>query len=231
MVESFGFVHPTFSRKPFKVLKQESDIIPGTISKSFPSLHAVWTIAGRKAHAKKGDRKEGIALFQVTGGGSWEWGGGSGEDVAVEQRLEHLDLLGTACGRWEERPRMALEFLWFQQLGRWWWHLADRQSLPWGLCVHTCVLGWEQHGEWVLFGYMLWPAWLTWLEHCPVHQKVTGLIPGQGTYVGCRFDAQPVCVQEATKWCFSLTLIFLSVCPCQTHSLNNNKVVAPFWLY
>ena len=25
-------------------------------------------------------------------------------------------------------------------------------------------------------------GWLSWLEHCPVQQKVAGLIPGRGTY-------------------------------------------------
>ena len=32
-------------------------------------------------------------------------------------------------------------------------------------------------------------GWLSWLEHHPVHQKVTGLgvIPSQGTYLGCGF--------------------------------------------
>ena len=30
--------------------------------------------------------------------------------------------------------------------------------------------------------------WLGWLEHHPIHQKVEGLIPSQGTYLGCRFD-------------------------------------------
>ena len=28
--------------------------------------------------------------------------------------------------------------------------------------------------------------WLSWLEHCPVHQK--GSIPSQGTFLGCGFD-------------------------------------------
>ena len=32
--------------------------------------------------------------------------------------------------------------------------------------------------------------WLSWLEHRPVHQKVTGSIPGQGTCLGCRFTPQ-----------------------------------------
>ena len=31
-------------------------------------------------------------------------------------------------------------------------------------------------------------GWLSWLEHHPTHQKVVGLIPSQGTYLGCRFD-------------------------------------------
>ena len=32
--------------------------------------------------------------------------------------------------------------------------------------------------------------WLSWLEHPPVHQKVAGSIPRQGTYLGGRFDPQ-----------------------------------------
>ena len=31
-------------------------------------------------------------------------------------------------------------------------------------------------------------AWLSWLERHPVHGKVAGLVPGQGTYPGGRFD-------------------------------------------
>ena len=30
-----------------------------------------------------------------------------------------------------------------------------------------------------------WLVWLSWLEHCPIHQKVGGSIPSQGTYLGC----------------------------------------------
>lgn len=29
-------------------------------------------------------------------------------------------------------------------------------------------------------------GWLHWLEHCPIFQKVLGLIPNQ--YLGCGFD-------------------------------------------
>ena len=31
-------------------------------------------------------------------------------------------------------------------------------------------------------------GWLRVLEHYPVHQKITVLIPSQGTYLGCRFN-------------------------------------------
>lgn len=36
----------------------------------------------------------------------------------------------------------------------------------------------------------------------PVHPKVAGLLPGQGTCLGCEFDAQPACVCEATDRSF-----------------------------
>ena len=53
---------------------------------------------------------------------------------------------------------------------------------------------------------------LSGLEHCPIHQKVVGSIPGQGTYVGSRYNAPPgmyrrqlisVCLSHR---CFSLYL-------------------------
>ena len=40
---------------------------------------------------------------------------------------------------------------------------------------------------------------LSCLEHCPIDQRVVGLIPGQGMY------------KKATDWCFSLTSMFLSL--------------------
>ena len=30
--------------------------------------------------------------------------------------------------------------------------------------------------------------WLSGLECCPVHQSIAGLIPSQGSYLGCGFD-------------------------------------------
>ena len=52
--------------------------------------------------------------------------------------------------------------------------------------------------------------WLSWLEHCPVNQKVMGLIPGEGTCLGCGFSLCLGCAREANNGCFSLTLMFLS---------------------
>lgn len=47
------------------------------------------------------------------------------------------------------------------------------------------------------------------LEYHPGHQRATGLIPGQGTDLGCGFEPQLGPMQEATDQCFSLTLTFL----------------------
>ena len=33
-----------------------------------------------------------------------------------------------------------------------------------------------------------WLVWLSWLEHCPIHKKVGGLISHQGICLGCRLD-------------------------------------------
>ena len=52
--------------------------------------------------------------------------------------------------------------------------------------------------------------WFCWLEHSPAHQKVVGWISSQGTYLGCRFNPQKGCEQEATDQCFSLTSMSLS---------------------
>ena len=59
-------------------------------------------------------------------------------------------------------------------------------------------------------------GWLSWLEHLPVHKKVVGLTPGQGTYLGWRLDPQSGRVPEAsdqmflsyTNVSFCLTLLF-----------------------
>ena len=46
--------------------------------------------------------------------------------------------------------------------------------------------------------------WLSWLEHCPVNQKVMGSIPGQGTCLCCG-SVRAGHLGKATNQC---------LCPC-----------------
>ena len=59
-------------------------------------------------------------------------------------------------------------------------------------------------------------GWFSWLEHCPIHQKIVGLIPVQGICLGCRFDPRLGQVQEATNRCFSHT----DMCVCVSLSFS-----------
>ena len=52
--------------------------------------------------------------------------------------------------------------------------------------------------------------WFGWLNHRPIHQKVVGSIPSQGTHLGCGFDPRLGHVWKATDRGFSLTLTVLS---------------------
>ena len=50
-----------------------------------------------------------------------------------------------------------------------------------------------------------------WLDCHPVHQKVAGLIPGQGTYIDCRFVLGGDTIGwKATNRCFSPSLSLLT---------------------
>ena len=49
-------------------------------------------------------------------------------------------------------------------------------------------------------------GWLIWLEHRPIHQKVGGSIPSQGTCLGYGFNPWLGYIWEATDRCFSLSL-------------------------
>ena len=54
-------------------------------------------------------------------------------------------------------------------------------------------------------------GWFRWLEHCSVHQKVVGLIPGQGTYLGFGFNPHPSTYgRQLIDHCFSFTSMCLS---------------------
>ena len=54
-----------------------------------------------------------------------------------------------------------------------------------------------------------WLSVAQWIEHQPVNQKVTSLIPTQGTCLGCGPGSLVGGVQEATDQCVSYTLMFL----------------------
>ena len=58
-----------------------------------------------------------------------------------------------------------------------------------------------------------WPVWLSWLEHHPINHSNGHLIPGQGTYLGCRFNPQSEHVWEATNQCSYLISMSLSLFP------------------
>ena len=83
----------------------------------------------------------------------------------------------------------------------------------------------------------LWPVWLRWLEHHPISWKVASSKPGQGTYLGFRFDPQSGCIQEAMDQCLSLfplpfpflfSLKAMKKCP-QMRIKKKKKGVDPKW--
>ena len=58
----------------------------------------------------------------------------------------------------------------------------------------------------------------------PVHQKVVGSIPGQGTCLGCGDHPQSGHMQRATDRCFSLTSVFFSLPPTSSLSKVNKNI-------
>lgn len=46
-----------------------------------------------------------------------------------------------------------------------------------------------------------WLVWLSWLGHHPLHQRAAGLIPSQGTHLGCGFHLWSGHVWQATNRC------------------------------
>ena len=85
-------------------------------------------------------------------------------------------------------------------------------------------LYWKRHlifKKWSRWPWLVWlPVWLSWLEHCPEHQKAGGLIPGQGTYLSCGFNTWSWRAWEATNWCFSLSLSVSLSLPLCLKSIN-----------
>ena len=58
-------------------------------------------------------------------------------------------------------------------------------------------------------------------------QGATGLIPGQGTFLGCGFNPQLGRVWEAIDWCFSLVSTFLFLPYCLPSSISKAMKKCP----
>ena len=80
-----------------------------------------------------------------------------------------------------------------------WW----TSVLKWSEALHFSaeVQGWAS----TLAG------WLSWMEHCPVHQNVVGSIPGQGTYLGYGFNPWSGSIWEETDQLFHVLSLALSL--------------------
>ena len=95
------------------------------------------------------------------------------------------------------------------RITHWEWCWKGQTSKPSLLVTHMAwLLPEAQDSQGALAG------WLSWLEHCPVHQNVAGSICGQGTYPGCGFypsrgtyGRQPIDVSLSLH-CVSLSLPF-----------------------
>ena len=81
--------------------------------------------------------------------------------------------------------------------------------------------------------FLTWPAWLSWMEHCPINWRVTGLVPSQATYPGCGFSPRLGHVLEGNQPMFlshlslslSLSLsLYLSIYLSPSLSESNEKM-------
>ena len=82
-------------------------------------------------------------------------------------------------------------------------------SNPWTCCIK------------ITWGSPDWCGSVGWAH--PIKWKVMGLIPGQGTRLGCGFYSQSGQVQEANNWCFSLMWVFFSLSFSLPSPLPKNK--------
>ena len=63
--------------------------------------------------------------------------------------------------------------------------------------------------------------WLSWLEHCPINQKVASSIPGQGACLLCGFGPQLGHMREATDVSLSHACFSPSLSPSSALSLKS----------
>ena len=68
-----------------------------------------------------------------------------------------------------------------------------------------------------------WSVWLDWSEHLPTDRRVVGLIPGLGTYLGCRFDTLGLGTCRGC-WLIDISLsLSLCLCVCVCVSQSSGK--------
>ena len=101
-----------------------------------------------------------------------------------------------------------------------------------GVAVHSCLLIFcrvkqlqQQQQKTKTIQQIALARQLSWLEYCPIHQKVEGLIPSQGAHVGCRFNPQLGCLGEAINQCFSHMSFSVSsiILPSSEDQIRNKK--------
>ena len=107
---------------------------------------------------------------------------------------------------------------------------------PHGICLTFIALS-PPLGPWGFLSELSLPALASvaqWVGCHPANWKVMGSIPGQGTCLCCgfgpwsRFSPQLGHMQGATDWCFSLTLMFLSLIfslPSPLSRINKRKEI------
>ena len=118
-----------------------------------------------------------------------------------------------------------------------WWQVLELQWSP-SLCLSSWYSSLTFVSKSVFLGYIqkklhfflenrseALARCFTFLENQSIHQKLVGLIPGQGTYLGCRFHPWLRHVQEATDQCYlSHINLFLSLSPPPHTSFSLSKI-------
>ena len=144
-------------------------------------------------------RSDSKSLYYCLGTISWSWEATSGDTWALSSpQISSPDLPAPAY--------------------------LSLQTLETGDVIFTVVLSGDRAPKtrWIFRyqnGQNSSGLWLSWLE-CTIRKTVAGLIPRQGTYLGCRFNPQLGRIWEAINQCFSLTLMFLSLSQINKHILS-----------
>lgn len=107
--------------------------------------------------------------------------------------------------------------------------IRGQQTFSWRArqyVFYTLCAKWQMEAS--MWG-LLWPFKRSWLSPGQVAQLVGGshLVPGQGTYLGFRFDSWLVGVQEATDWCLFLSLSLPPSLSLKSISIDQMRIKNP----